>query len=399
MIRIRKENDKIIVEYMSDQSIRWVLNEFDADKSVTISRIYTFKKENIYYEAMELESYDDLDSNDDSIEFIFGTLYNDYYKISKETLNTDVDIYISKEINIKDKFFKAVRNISIFKKINKIVHEDIYIGGERESNLPIEEFRKLISEFPNSYELSKYASARIFSIVDDYFTDTDDAKIDYEKYLNNKKSKIGMNLISEFSEYEVIKYKAVLEKLEMMLSNQDAYIEKQWQKEINQIILLLYPKYIAVFEEALVKDYQFNTSRRIDFLLVDSNGNIDIIEIKKPFDSSIVSKRTYRDNYIPKKELSGSIMQIEKYIYHLNKWGIIGERKLTEKYKDLLPPNFSISISNPSGIVIMGRDHNLSRTQLNDFELIKRKYKNVIDIITYDDLIRRLKFLIGKFEE
>ena len=92
-------------------------------------------------------------------------------------------------------------------------------------------------------------------------------------------------------------------------------------------------------------------------------------------------------------------MQIEKYIYHLNKWGIIGERKLTEKYKDLLPPNFSISISNPSGIVIMGRDHNLSRTQLNDFELIKRKYKNVIDIITYDDLIRRLKFLIGKFEE
>jgi hypothetical protein len=35
----------------------------------------------------------------------------------------------------------------------------------------------------------------------------------------------------------------------------------------------------------------------------------------------------------------------------------------------------------------MGRTVGLSEEQIQDFEVIKRKYKNVIDIITYDDLI------------
>ena len=56
----------------------------------------------------------------------------------------------------------------------------------------------------------------------------------------------------------------------------------------------------------------------------------------------------------------------------------------------------SIKITNPSGLIIMGRDNNLTAIQKQDFEVIKRKYKNVIDIITYDDLISRLKFTIAQ---
>jgi hypothetical protein len=29
----------------------------------------------------------------------------------------------------------------------------------------------------------------------------------------------------------------------------------------------------------------------------------------------------YRNNHIPLRELSGAVMQIEKYIYYLNRWG------------------------------------------------------------------------------
>lgn len=46
----------------------------------------------------------------------------------------------------------------------------------------------------------------------------------------------------------------------------------------------------------------------------------------------------------------------------------------------------------------MGRDHNLSQAQLADFEVVKRKYKNILDILTYDELIRRLKFIIKLWE-
>jgi hypothetical protein len=47
-----------------------------------------------------------------------------------------------------------------------------------------------------------------------------------------------------------------------------------------------------------------------------------------------------------------------------------------------LAENFKIKITNPSGLIIMGRTVGLSEEQIQDFEVIKRKYKNVIDIIT-----------------
>ena len=48
----------------------------------------------------------------------------------------------------------------------------------------------------------------------------------------------------------------------------------------------------------------------------------DVIEIKKPFENCVVTKKKYRDNYTPMKELSGTIIAIrKKYIFHLNKWG------------------------------------------------------------------------------
>ena len=134
-------------------------------------------------------------------------------------------------------------------------------------------------------------------------------------------------------------------------------------------------------------------------LLVDSSGNTDILEIKKPFDNCILTKGMYRDNYIPLKELSGTVMQIEKYIFYLNKWGKKGEEVLTEKYKNRIPANFSLKIINPTGIIVMGRDNNMSSAQKEDFEVIKRKYKNVMDIITYDDLLGRLRFTIDHFQK
>lgn len=72
---------------------------------------------------------------------------------------------------------------------------------------------------------------------------------------------------------------------------------------------------------------------------------------------------------------------------------------MTKLYKDDLPDNFMIKITNPSGIIVMGRENNLSNSQREDFEVIKRKYKNIIDIITYDDLLKRLRFTIEQFKK
>ncbi len=47
----------------------------------------------------------------------------------------------------------------------------------------------------------------------------------------------------------------------------------------------------------------------------------------------------------------------------------------------------------------MGRENDLSIEQKKDFEVVKRKYKNVIDIISYDDLLNRLKFTIEQIKK
>jgi hypothetical protein len=90
-------------------------------------------------------------------------------------------------------------------------------------------------------------------------------------------------------------------------------------------------------------------------------------------------------------------MQLEKYIYHLNRWGQAGEKKLNERYADQLPTEISLKIVNPSGMIIMGRDHNLTAEQRTDFEVIRRKYRHVVEIMTYDDLLRRLKIIQKQF--
>ncbi|EQC2932911.1 Shedu immune nuclease family protein [Salmonella bongori] len=286
-----------------------------------------------------------------------------------------------------------------FKKIDKIIDFPLYIGGDADENIPFSEFERLISNFPNSYELDKYVSARVESVMSSYVNLSGKHERQYHSYLNKKISFIGDDIVGEFAEYETFKYVSILQKLRYMLSKEEEYSEFQWQKEILDVFLLLYPKYSYVLREAPVEDFYNGKNRSVDFLLIDSSGNIDIAEIKKPFDKCIVTQRQYRDNYIPLKELSGTVMQIEKYIFHLNKSGKRGEQKLINKYKSKLPDGMNINITNPNGVIIMGRKSNLNLEQLQDFEIIKRKYKNLIDILTYDDLIERLEVIIKSWSK
>lgn len=364
----------------------WVLRELREDGEVTVKKIFSFLREDL------LSSTEDED--EPRVEFIIGHLSGDYFKIEPRILGTTHPIFIHKSIKPTIKFFVAERGISIFLKLSRAVKGDLYIGGDNPTALPEDEFKKLLKDFPNSYEIEKYVDARLGAVLSNHFESASELEEKYNSYMNKRKSVSGEDLLQIFRDSELQKYKIILDKLEHMLGHENAYNEEQWQAEILQIILLLYPKYIRAFTKVLVRDTYSERNKFLDFLLIDSNGHIDIIEIKKPFDQSIVTLGKYRNNHIPKRELSGAVMQVEKYIFYLNKWGKTGEEKLTAKYKSSLPKNLQIKVTNPCGLIIMGRDIDLSPVQYGDFEVIKRKYKNIIDIITYDDLLRRLKFII-----
>ena len=175
-----------------------------------------------------------------------------------------------------------------------------------------------------------------------------------------------------------------------MLKKLNNYSEHEWQIEIAGILQVLNPKYIHVFREPRIHDSFNGIDRRVDFLLVDASGNIDIAEIKKPSNDKLVTKGTFRNNHVPMRELSGTIMQLEKYLFFLNRLGTSGEKSLNYQYRNELQEGTKIQIINPCGYVILGRSNNLSSSQRLDFEVIRRKYKNLIDIVTYDDLLQRL---------
>ena len=393
MIEFKIKNNMLILSYSNDYADNsWVFQKLDESSRVTISKAFTFTKQEL------LSSFDIIDESD-PVEFKLAFRDGEYYRFPKNILSLENDLYIHVGIKLERKLFVAERGISIFPKLDRMISRPIYLGGEKEEAIPVSIYQDLQKEFPNTYELNRYALARISSVLSSYIDTKEDYEEQYHNYLNSKVSRKGSNLKFRFSELEMLKYKTIFDKLNSMLDDEVSYTESQWQEELLQIILLLYPKYMYVFKEAPVRDTYNNTNRSIDFLLIDSTGNTDIIEIKKPFDKCIITERTYRDNHIPLRELSGTVMQIEKYIFYLNKWGKKGEEKLTEYFKDKLADNFKIRITNPSGIIIMGRNKKMTVEQQQDFEVIKRKYKNIIDIITYDDLLERLKFMIIQWEE
>lgn len=103
----------------------------------------------------------------------------------------------------------------------------------------------------------------------------------------------------------------------------------------------------------------------------------------------------YRNNYVPVRDLAGAVQQIEKYIYCLNAWGKDGEQKLQKQLSSKLPVTVTPKIVNPQGILLLGRSDQFNGQQKNDFELIKRQYKHIAEIMTYDDLVQRIDNIIA----
>ncbi|MEK4347228.1 Shedu immune nuclease family protein [Paenibacillus sp. FSL P4-0184] len=395
MIRFEEIGNEIIIQYTPRDGLYWITNKFDNDEEITIGKTFYFKKGDLY-KKNDLEEFNVIEE----IQFYFAKLEGDYFRIRKTAIGIENELFIHKSIKLKLNIFKTWNNISIFKKISDVIEGDLFIGP-KESDLPIEEFRKLLKVFPNSTELQKYSNARISHLLKEYVNVKQDFELDYNSYMSKKSvdKSTKSSLSSSFAEYEITKYRIVLNRLKDMLENEKGYSELDWQNEIIDVLILIYPKYITVFKEVSVYDDYDLKERRLDYMLVDSNGNIDVVEIKKPNFNALISTRTYRDNYVPVRELSGTIMQVEKYLFHLNKSGRLGELKLTNKYKDLLPDGLKINITNPNAIIILGREEELGIEQLRDLEVIKRKYKNVMDIVTYDNLIRRLERIIEKFQK
>jgi hypothetical protein len=394
MIDFRKRGEHLLMRYVPDRAADdWLVKPLESEDDIPLSGRVFFVRQEIYRPDIDDGEY----GMDPCYRFEVGHLNGDYYQMDREFLGIEYDLYLHESLAFQRTTFAAETNIPIFRGFNSYGFTELYVGGDRPDALPKAVFEEMLQQFPNSYELKKYARARVSSMIRSYVPIGTDFEAQYQKYREKKASAKGSDPQEQFGEYESDKFSALVDKIEKMLVGADTYSETQWQKEILQVLRFLYPKYVKVIREAPVRDSLAGKDREIDFLLVDACGYVDAIEIKKPFAECIVTSNRYRDNHVPMRELSGTVMQLEKYLYHLNRWGQAGENVLNKLYAGELPEGLKIKIVNASGMIIMGRDIALTPDQKADFEVIRRKYRNILEVMTYDDMLRRLKTIRDQF--
>ncbi|MGO1073845.1 Shedu immune nuclease family protein [Lysobacter sp. CA199] len=393
MVEFEIVDDQLHLIYSPRDGSSWVHHRFADGKPLVIKGTFHLSQIQL---VEELPSDEDLDPDDKSIRFVIASVEGDYIRFDPEVLPVGCPVLIAKDALLTWKWFTSEKRTSIFQAVADLKPSRIVIGGPEQDAIPVVEYENLVKRFPSDHELKRYVLARVASVVREYTDAKVDAESLYQKYVGKRLGRKAKDFQSLFREQERRKYRYLYDRLVQMLKSEETYSEASWQAEILQIVRLLNPKYIAAFERVPVKDFDRDTVRELDILLVDASGSVDVIEIKKPFDKCIVTEGVYRGNHIPMRELSGSVMQLEKYIYHLNRWGPAGEESLTLRFASKLPDGFLVRITNPCGIIIMGRDDRLSTHQRRDFEVVRRKYKNVVDIMTYDDLLRRLEFVVSQ---
>lgn len=384
---IRQNNELILIYEPKSVEPQIILDRLEKGEKSHIKKCFSVSKKHLR----------EIDSNEDKLYFCIGTVQSEYTHIDKEVLGTKHDFYFSNDFDLLKRHFVAHYNISILAKIDQVIDQDVYIGGNHpEDCLPIETFELLIKNFPKTAELNHYTRARITTIIKEFFPRTEMHENKYKKFLEHRERKFTKTLSPTIQtafqknlHNEQQKFADLRSDLAELLNNEQGISEHVWQEQIHGLLRLLYPKYIAGVREVVIKGVDQN-DKRPDFLLVDANGYVDILEIKKPDVQLLTKQSSYRNNYVPVRDLSGAIQQIEKYIFCLNMWGTDGEKTLQKKLAGKLPSFVTPKIVNPQGILLLGRSKDFNQQQRSDFELIKRQYKHIAEIMTYDDLLQRI---------
>lgn len=386
-----KKNGALLLHYEPDYNADLVREKLDEDGFYLKHTFYLMRKHEYPFETK--------DDFDEEFCFKVGELRNDFYLLDREVFGTNNNFYFSVNIPFSPRLFVAFQQIAILPKIDNLVSADVYISDSEKplpGHVPFSEYLALINTFPNSTEIKRYTDARISQVLSNYIDGLGDLTTKYEQYLNRRTAfcpvhgQVDSNLSLEL-------FRNAYEKFSTMLNNADSFAERDWQIAVCDIVRILYPKYILAKREQCIGSDGYN-KKKPDFLLVDASGFVDLLEIKKPNKQKLLTSTKYRNNFVADRDLSGAIVQIEKYVYTLNHGGSTVEASLQKALSGELPKGLKVRVTNPQGMLLMGRSNNLSEEQQLDLEIIKRQHKNVVDIMTYDDLLDRLRNILNQLD-
>jgi hypothetical protein len=195
----------------------------------------------------------------------------------------------------------------------------------------------------------------------------------------------SVNLLK--AEAQIQSLKELVTDIEKALSENKG--ENWWQTYIKSKILIIQQGYIKALDKINVTVIG---TKFPDFSLLTHDSYLDILEIKKP-STSLLKKDESRDNYYWDTEISKAIIQVENYIEAVSRQAAEISVQLRTKH------NIDIQVVRPRGIIVAGNsDAFTEQKEKNDFRLLSHSLKN-ITILTYDELLTRLRNYIEVLEE
>jgi len=178
--------------------------------------------------------------------------------------------------------------------------------------------------------------------------------------------------------------KETIDTYETKLKNNEP--EQKWGHFLQKHLYLIDSKYVSVIGQLNVV---LGGERKVDFGLIDSQGYLDLFEIKKPT-TQLLAGSTDRGNYYWSSDAIKAITQAEKYLYN-------AERKASALAEDIRrEKKIVVSVIRPRAVVIMGHSGQLDVPEKEtDFRILRMSLKNV-DVVTYDELLQRMKNQMSK---
>ncbi|MGT2440985.1 hypothetical protein ACU4GH_40150 (plasmid) [Bradyrhizobium betae] len=219
-IKFKRTKTGIDFEYQSDrQNNGWVWAELTEKRSVVISFVFHFRKKDLIDPPSKSARIDE----DHWYRFKFGTFEDAYVRIPGRALDIPNDVLFPANTKFLRKTFAAERNISIFGRLARLLDntDPIVIGGERKGAIPLVVFEELLEKFPNSYEVDRYAEARVTTVLSQYLAGMADARAKYENYFKRRMagsltSKMDLDF---FKKFELEKYLLIRKALKEALDD------------------------------------------------------------------------------------------------------------------------------------------------------------------------------------
>lgn len=369
---------------------------YDIDENKKLILMYPEVK-GYYLKEIRIEGFDELPKEFKSGGYISGGgLYYLSTRLEKKGIEklTIIDV-CQNQIRKSKSRLRAIMSYRDFKEYIRGMKR-INSGATNEKVAHTNEF--FSQTYPKYYIKTKSSSKRLFrKLIDglDYSTIQHIKKDDIERLgqfysevlriKGNVKIKGDKLLAATKRKIDTVAVEQIIDEFEAKLKEKGVS-ESDWGKFLRKNMFIINSRYIKCITEINVI---LGSARKMDFGLIDTQGFLDIFEIKKP-ETKLLSKTKDRGNYYLHSETVKAIAQAEKYLFHAESKRAILKEDLERSRK------VKSEIIRPKALLLIGSGKQLdSKEKRDDFRLLRESYKN-IQIILYDELLSQLKNQISK---